>query len=132
MRKLQNYLWLAARLIFAAWYFGVGVLGFILNDRTKDIAQATTGLERAMAESGFLNPLLCLCCTVGGAALFLKRSSPLGLVILAPLVIIIFCFHMMITKDYWWGALNLALLVALIWRFRRGIEPLWSYTRAED
>jgi hypothetical protein len=132
MRKPQNYLWLAARLIFAAWYFGVGVLGFILNDRTKDIAQATTGLERAMAESGFLNPLLCLCCTVGGAALFLKRSSPLGLVILAPLVIIIFCFHMMITKDYWWGALNLALLLALIWRFRRGIEPLWSYTRAED
>jgi hypothetical protein len=43
-----------------------------------------------MAESGFLNPLLCLCCTIGGAALFLKRSSPLGLVILAPLVIIIF------------------------------------------
>jgi hypothetical protein len=84
MRKLQGYLWLAARLIFATWFFGVGVLGFILNDQAKNIAKPTTGLERAMAESGSLNPLLCLCCTVGGAALFLKRSSPLGLVVLAP------------------------------------------------
>jgi len=131
MRKVQKYLWLAARLIFASWYFGVGVLGFILNDRTKDIAHAATNLERTMAETGFLNPLLCLCCTVGGAALFLKRSSPLGLVVLAPLVIIIFFFHMVITKDYWWGALHLALLLALSWHFRRGLEPLWSYSSAQ-
>lgn len=132
MRQVQRYLWLAARLIFAAWYFGTGVLGFVLNDRAKDIAQATTGLERAMAESGFMNPLLCLCCTVGGAALCFKRSSPLGLVVLAPLVIVIFFFHIIITKDYWWGALNLALLLALSWHFRRGLEPLWAYSTAED
>lgn len=131
MRKVQEYIWLVARLIFAAWYFGVGVLGFITNNQAKDIAEAATGLERSMAESGFLNPLLCLCCTVGGAALFLRRTSPLGLAILAPLVVIIFCFHLMITKAYWWGALNLALLLSLMWHFRRGFEPLWSYDRVE-
>jgi hypothetical protein len=47
-------------------------------------------------------------------------------------VIIIFCFHLLITRDYWWGALNLALLLALSRHFRRGLQPLWSYTRAED
>ena len=130
--KIQRYLWLAARLIFAAWYFGVGVLGFILNDQAKDIAKATTDLERVMAQSGFLNPLLCLCCTVGGAALFLRRTSPLGLVVLAPLVTIIFCFHIVITKDYWWGALNLALLLALSWHFRQGLKPLWTYGSSES
>lgn len=132
MGKVQRYFWLAARMIFAAWYFGVGVLGFIFDDRANDMAKATTDLERAMAASGFLNPLLCLCCTVGGAALLVQRTSPLGIVVLAPLVIIILCFHMMITKDYWWGALNFALLLALIWHFRRGLEPLWSYTRSEE
>ena len=131
MRQIQAYVWLAARLIFAAWYFGVGILGFITNDRAKDIAQAATDLERTMAETGFLNPLLCLCCTVGGAALFWRRSIPLGLVVLAPLVVIIFCFHIFITKAYWWGTLNLGLLLALIWHFRRGLEPLWNYGRGE-
>ena len=40
--------------------------------------------------------------------------------VLAPLVIIIYCYHMIITKDYGWGALNLALLVALIGTFLKG------------
>jgi hypothetical protein len=132
MHKIQRYLWTSARFVLAAWYFGVGVLGFILNDRAKDIAKATTDLERVMAQSGFLNPLLCLCCTVGGGALFLRRTSPLGLVLLAPLVLIIFCFHVTITKDYWWGTLNLAMLLALIWHFREGLKPLWRYNGSES
>jgi hypothetical protein len=131
--KIQRYLWLAARLIFAAYYFGVGVVGFILNNRAKDIAEATTDLERVMAQTGFLNPLLCLCCTVGGAALFFRRTSPLGLVVLAPLVIIIFCFHIVITTGWWWwGTLNLVLLLALSWHFRQGLKPLWAYTGSES
>jgi hypothetical protein len=52
-------------------------------------------------------------------------------VVLGPLVVIIFCFHMMITKYDWWGALNLALLLALMWHFRSGFEPLWSYEKRE-
>ena len=132
MHKAQRFAWVAARVIFAAWYFGVGVLGFFTNNQAKDIANATTDLERVMAQTGFLNPLLCLCCSVGGAALFLRPSAPLGLVVLAPLVIIIFCFHIFITKDYWWGALNLGLLIALSWHFREGLKPLWNYSRSES
>jgi len=56
-----------------------------------------------------------------------RRTTPLGIVILAPLVIIIFCFHMVITKSYLWGSLNLILLVAIGWQFRRGFDQLWNY-----
>jgi hypothetical protein len=132
LKKMQRYSWLASRLIVAAWYFGVGVLGFIHNDQANDIAQATTDLERVMAQSGFLNPLLCLCCTFGGAALFFRRTSPLGLVVLGPLVVIIFSFHIFITKDYWWGTLNIGLLLALSWHFRKGLKPLWTYAGSES
>jgi hypothetical protein len=38
-----------------------------------------------------------------------------------------FCFHMVITKSYFWGSLNLMLLAVLAWEFRRGFEPLWNY-----
>jgi len=124
---IRKYFFIAARLLFALWYFGVGVIGFITNDAVKDAANASTPLEKAMAESLFMNPLLCLACLVGGGAMLFRRTTPLGIAILAPLVIIIFCFHMVITKSYFWGSLNLILLVAIAWEFRRGIEPLWNY-----
>jgi len=125
---LRKYLSIAARLIFALWYFGVGVIGFVTNDAVKDAAQASTPLEKAMAESLFMNPLLCLACLAGGGAMLFRRTAPLGIVILAPLVIIIFCFHMVITKSYLWGSLNLILLAVNAWQFRRGFYPLWSYS----
>jgi hypothetical protein len=124
---IEKIAWLVARVIFAGWYFGVGIVGFITNNPTRDAAEATTSLEKAMAQSLFMNPLLCLCCLVGGGALFFRRTTPLGIVTLAPLVIIIFFFHVMITKSFGWGALNLAWLGALAWRYRRGFDQLWNY-----
>jgi hypothetical protein len=124
---LLKYSFIAARLIFALWYFGVGIIGFVTNDPVKDAAMASTPLEKAMAESLFMNPLLCLACLVGGGAMLFRRTTPLGIVILTPLVIIIFCFHMVITKSYLWGSLNLILLAANAWHFRRGFDQLWNY-----
>ncbi len=124
---LRKYISIGVRLIFALWYFGVGVIGFITNDPLKDAAKASTSLEKAMAESLFMNPLLCLACFVGGGAMLFRRTTPLGIVILAPLVIIIFCFHMLITKSYLWGALNLIVFAANAWQFRRGFHQLWNY-----
>lgn len=123
----KKYLFIAVRLIFALYYFGVGIVGFITNNAVKDAAQAPTSLERAMAETGFMNLLLCLACFLGGGAMLFRRTTPLGLVILAPLVIIIFFFHMVLTKSYLWGSLNLILLAALAWQFRRGFDQLWNY-----
>jgi hypothetical protein len=124
---IQKLLPTAVRLIFAAYYFGVGVVGSITNDAVKDAANASTSLEKAMAESLFMNPLLCLACLAGGGAMLFRRTAPVGIVILAPLVIIIFCFHMVITKSYLWGWLNLLLLAANAWHFRRRFDHLWNY-----
>jgi hypothetical protein len=119
--------WTAARWIFACWYFGVGVIGLIANNATKDAAEATTALERVMAQTLFMNPLLCLCCLLGGGAMLLQRTTPLGIVTLAPLVVIIFFFHIVVTKSFAWGTLNLVWLIALAWRFRHGFNQLWNY-----
>jgi hypothetical protein len=124
---INRILWTAARIVFACWYFGVGLIGFVTNDPAKDAAEATTTLEKAMAQSLVLNPLLCLCCCAGGGALFFRRTAPLGIVILAPLVITIFLFHVVLTKSYTWGTLNLVWLAALAWGYRRGFDGLWNY-----
>ena len=87
-----------------------------------------TAFEAALAQTGFMNPLLCLGCFLGGGALLFRRTAPLGIALLAPLVVIIFCFHLFMTKSYLWGTLNLLWLAALAWRYRRGFDQLWHYT----
>ena len=124
--------WTASRLVFACWYFGVGVIGFITNNPTKDAAEASTALEKVMAQTLFMNPLLCLCCFLGGGAMLFRRTTPLGIVILTPLVVIIFFFHIVITHDWAWGTLNLGFLIALAWRFRHGFDQLWNYREPSE
>jgi hypothetical protein len=124
---IKKYAFIAARLIFALWYFCVGVIGFVTNNAAKDAAHATTSFEKALAETGFMNLLLCTACFAGGGALLFRRTAPFGLVILAPLVTIIFFFHIVITKSYLWGTLNLVWLIALIWHFRPAFHSLWNY-----
>lgn len=127
----MKYVPIVARLVFALFYFGVGALGLITGDRAKDIANAATSFQRALSETGFMDPLLCLACLVGGGALFFQRTAPLGIAVLAPLVIIIFFFHLVITHDWLWGALNLAWLLALAWYYRRGFYSLWHFQSPE-
>jgi hypothetical protein len=57
---IGKIVWPTARIVFACWYFGVGFIGLITNSPTKDAAEATTSLEKAMAQSLFMNPLLCV------------------------------------------------------------------------
>jgi hypothetical protein len=131
MLTLKKYFPIVARLIFALFYFCVGAGSFLhsgLGHPQQEIAEATTSLEVALAQSRFLNPLLSACCLVGGAAMLFRRTTPLGIVVLAPLVIIIFFFHLMITAGWWWwGSLNLIWLAALAWYFRDGFDGLWNY-----
>jgi len=127
---LKKYIPVAARIVFALFYFYVGVKWFALHglgDPVKDAVAASTVLESAMAQSRFMNPLLAFGCLLGGAALFFRRTAPLGIVLLAPIVIIIFFFHLVVTGIWPWGALHLIWLTALAWHFRRGFDPLWNY-----
>lgn len=52
---IKQYLATTGRLIFALWYFGVGVSGFALNDPVKDVANASTAFEKALAQTGFMS-----------------------------------------------------------------------------
>jgi hypothetical protein len=124
---IKKYAFIAARLVFALWYFCVSIMGFVTNNASKDAEHAATPFEKALAETGFMNLLLCAACFVGGGALLFRRTAPLGLVILMPLVIIIFFFHIVITKSYFWGTLNLVWLIVLLWQFRPAFHPLWNY-----
>jgi hypothetical protein len=83
--------------------------------------------QKALTETHFMDPLLAIACLFGGVALLIRRTAPLGIVILAPVVVVIFLFHLVLTGNWMWGTLNLLWFAGLAWYYRRAFIPLCNY-----
>lgn len=84
-------------------------------------------LTRALTASGLVAPLIASVCLLGGLLLLLRRTAPLGLVVLASLVVSIFLFHLVLTGNVAWGSLHLGVLLLLLWLHREAFQPLYRH-----
>ena len=81
----------------------------------------------AIEATKFMVPLLGGCYFLGGVALWFRRTSPLGLALLSPPMVIIILFDILLAKEAgpW---IPIALIHAiLLWHFRSAFTSLWSY-----
>jgi hypothetical protein len=103
--------------------FGLnGFLHFIPNMAMPDQAVA---LFTAFAGSGYMIALIFCTQTIGGIFLLTGMYVPLGLAILAPVVVNIFMFHLYLAP----GGLGIASVVAalelfLVWSNRAAFAPM--------
>jgi hypothetical protein len=130
---LSKYSATVARWIFSLWYLASGATWLITHALGRgtvhrEVAPGAAAFQLALAQSQFMNPLLALTCLLGGAALLVRRTSPLGIVILLPVVVVIFLFHLVLSGNWVWGTLNLVWFAALAWSCRRAFTTLWHYT----
>lgn len=117
----------------ARWVFG---LLYAVSGGQKIVQWLLHGLptptDTSQIEQAFLGivvePLIAVGSLAGGLLLLVRRTAPLGIIVLAPLVAGIFLFHLLISRTSWpWGALNLAWLLALAWLHRDAYAPLWQH-----
>jgi hypothetical protein len=120
------------RWLYGLFFFTTGVaitlylvLGF--GGPPPQPTAAAAAFDAALQKAGFINPLLAIGFLLGGGALALKRTTPLGLVLLAPSVAVIACDDILLA-----GAAPVGLAVAAIWgllalRFFAGFRGLWTY-----
>lgn len=94
--------------------------------------QAAAAFSNALEDSGFLNPLMAATFLAGGLSLLFRRTAPLGIVLLAPSVTVIFFFHLYLTGNWLWGTFWAAGLALLIWHHRDAFRPLWTYKAAQE
>ena len=125
---------IAARWIFALFYTYVGASWFSFRLfgtawPEHNEAPAAKALTTAFTASGIVDPLIYAASLAGGLCLFFRRTSPLGIVILAPLVTGIFLFHLVLNQSWVWGAFHFCYLVAVAWGFRSAFATLWSDAR---
>lgn len=125
--------WRVLRYLYAAYYLFVGVYlalsltGAIPAPHPK-ISGASAAFQDALGKTGFMFPLLAFTYITSACALCFHRTSPLGLVLLAPVAVIIFFTDTLLDTAWLFGTLNAAVLAALAWHFRFAYRPLFSYS----
>ncbi|MFT3756847.1 MAG: hypothetical protein QM769_13075 [Pseudoxanthomonas sp.] len=120
------------RLLFGAFYAYIGGSWFVHQIIGKPWVtppepERAKALTSALTSSGLVDPLIAATCLVGGLLLLFRRTTPLGIAVLAPLVFGIFLFHLFLTGGWAWGSIHLGLLLVLAWLHRSAFKPLWSY-----
>ena len=120
------------RWLFGAFFFVTGL--FIafhvatgLGGPPRQPTAAAQALDDALQASHIIDPLLAVSYLAGGGALALRRTTPLGLVLLAPAVAVIAIFDAVLA-----GLPAVGLGVAAVWgvlalRFFDGFGGLWTY-----
>lgn len=128
-----KYIAIAGRWIFGLWYLITGAAWLVAHATGHgashpEVAAGASAFQKALTESHFMDPLLALTCFFGGAALLIRRTAPIGIAVLAPVVLVIFLFHLVLSGNWMWGTLNLVWFAGLAWRYRRAFTPLWTYS----
>lgn len=129
--------WRALRYLFAAYYLFVGIflilslVGAIAPPQLK-ISEASAAFQAALGKTGFMFPLLAFTYIASACALCFHRTAPLGLVLLAPIAVVIFFTDVLLDTAWLFGTLNAVILLALAWHFRSAYRPLWSYRADAD
>lgn len=122
--------WLYGMLFLATGVWIWTVVGGLVSPPAQPTTEAAEFMD-AMRATKFMNPLMALSFLLGGGALLLKRSAPLGLVVLAPSIATIIFFHVTLTGQVAWPILFALWSAALFWRFRRGFTCLWLFSDAK-
>ena len=123
-----------ARLVFGLFYTAIGLFGAHEMLTNPDAAwpaynEAEKELVAAMTSAGFFAPVVILTCLVGGTATVFKRTAPVGLLVLTPLIAMIFLYHAYLTGAYVHAGVQAAYLAVLYWLHRDAFIPLWNYGR---
>ena len=125
--------WRILRYLFAAYYLLVGVyltlslMGVVSPPHPK-VSDASAAFQAALGKTGFMFPLLAFTYVASACALIFQRTAPLGLVLLAPVAVIIFFTDTLLDTAWLFGTLNAVVLVALAWHFRPAYRPLFCYS----
>ena len=96
---MNDKLVLAMRIILGAIFLVLGLNGFLQFIPMPPLNQASMDFMMALGASGYLIPLLKITEIVAGVLLLIGKKVPLALILLAPIVVNIALFHLVLSKS---------------------------------
>lgn len=118
MAALTQHLPTAARLLLGVIFFVFGLNGFLGFLPQPPISGAGGAFLGALAATGYMFPLIKATEVIAGLLLLGNRFVPLALTLLAPVVVNIFAFHLLLSPGLGLPLVVLALQLYLAWSYR--------------
>jgi uncharacterized membrane protein YphA (DoxX/SURF4 family) len=119
--------------LVARWFMGLIFFIFGLNGFLNfipvppDIPAPAMNFYMCMAATGFMLQLISATQVVAGALMLANRYVPLALVLIAPVIVNIFLFHIFVeTGGFVLGALLLLAECYLGWAYRESFKAMLS------
>lgn len=127
-------MWGIARILFGLFFLYAPILILIEfgGQQPPEPMPAAAHFTRALDDSGFMNPALIAVLLIGGVAMMFDRSAPIGLLLLAPPIVVIAGFHWFLTHNYLWGSIWPVWLALLAWHYRDVFARLWERRPRRD
>jgi hypothetical protein len=122
-RAVVTVRWIAG--LFYALIGANGLLGLI--PMPAGTTPAAMAFFSALYASGFMLTLLALSFLIGGLLLLLDRTAPLGLIVLAPPIVVIPLYNWLLeAQPLTSGPFVVAIEVFLAWWYWDRFRPLWN------
>lgn len=117
-----------ARVLFGLFFIYAPIMILIQfgGQHPPEASPAAARFTEALNQSGFVNPALIAVFLIGGVAMLFDRTAPVGLILLAPPVLVIGGFHWFLTHSYVWGTIWPVWLAILAWHYRSVFARLWE------
>jgi uncharacterized membrane protein YphA (DoxX/SURF4 family) len=126
-RSVARYALATARVLVGLLFLMSGLDGFLhfIPQPTAPVSEGAVALGIAFMKSGYLMQLIAGTEAVVGALLVANRFVPLALVILAPVVVNIFAFHLFLAPSgLVLASIIAAVEIALAWQHRAAFRSV--------
>jgi hypothetical protein len=118
--------------MYAAFFLAIGAQALlasvgILPSSEFPGSPETKEFTNAIFATGFIGPIMSVTYVASGILMLFNRTAPLGIVLLAPFIVVILFTHLMLNGSPFFGILLAALLGIFAWQFREAYQPMWNY-----
>ncbi|CAN5417779.1 hypothetical protein BH09PSE4_BH09PSE4_19470 [soil metagenome] len=126
--------WAVARVLFGLFFIYAPIMILIEfgGQHPPESVAAAARFTEALNASGFMDPALIAVLLIGGVLMLLDRTAPVGLILLAPPIFVIGCFHWFLTHNYVWGSIWPIWCALLAWHYRHVFARLWERRSPRD
>lgn len=116
------------RLLAGVNYLSVALIAlFHIFPMPEGTTPAGIAFFAELHASGFMIPLLGLCFLLGGLLLLADRTAPLGLIFLAPPIVVIPLYNWLLeNQPFTSGPFVVTIEILLAWYYRDRFQPLWQ------